>query len=99
MFYHDAVADRTIQLIETSERLDAALLDTVRALAYAVEAKDAYTAGHSDLVARFGVAADKIGLGEEDKQALHLGCILHDVGKLVCPTPCCSNQQAHQRGV
>lgn len=83
---HDAVADRTIQLIETSERLDAALLDTVRALAYAVEAKDAYTAGHSDLVARFGVAlADKIGLGEEDKQALHLGCILHDVGKIGVP--------------
>ena len=83
---HVVVKKRTRELEEKSRQLDAALMETVRALAYSIEAKDAYTAGHSELVSRFAVAlARRIGLEGDDLQALRLGGILHDVGKLGVP--------------
>ncbi len=63
-----------------------ALVEAVRALAATVEAKDRYTAGHSELVSRFAVAlGQRIGLGAEDCAVLRLGGVLHDVGKIGVP--------------
>ncbi len=57
--------------------------ETVSALAAAVEAKDAYTRGHCDRVARVSVTIGK-RLEMDDKQCeeLELAAILHDVGKI-----------------
>jgi putative two-component system response regulator len=55
-------------------------------LALSVEAKDPYTIGHCDRLARYSVAlGKKLGVSEEYLKALHRGGILHDVGKIGIP--------------
>jgi putative two-component system response regulator len=58
----------------------------VRSLSAALEAKDAYTRGHSarvgDLSARL---AGELGENAETRERLHLGGVLHDIGKIVVP--------------
>ena len=57
--------------------------DTIRALATAVEAKDPYTRGHSERVARISVSIAKgLDLPENEVQAIRIASILHDVGKI-----------------
>jgi putative two-component system response regulator len=52
-------------------------------LANAIEAKDPYTQGHVRRVAELGVAlAQKMGLSSKMVEAVRLGGILHDVGKI-----------------
>ncbi len=58
-------------------------LDTIRALAKAVEAKDPYTRGHSERVAKISVAiAEGMRLPENEVNAVRIASILHDVGKI-----------------
>jgi putative two-component system response regulator len=53
------------------------------ALARAVDARDPYTAGHSERVAMYaGLLADRVGLPEADALALRRGCLFHDLGKI-----------------
>ncbi len=55
-------------------------------LALSVEAKDPYTTGHCDRLARYGVSLGQaLGLSPEYLKALHRGGILHDVGKIGIP--------------
>jgi putative two-component system response regulator len=55
-------------------------------LALSVEAKDPYTTGHCDRLARYSVALGrKLELPAEYLKALHRGGILHDVGKIGIP--------------
>lgn len=59
-------------------------LDTIRAFAAAIDAKDPYTRGHSERVANVSVSiAQELGLPEEEVRAIHVASILHDVGKIV----------------
>ncbi len=60
---------------------------TVAALVQAVEAKDHYTRGHSERVARASVIiARTVGLSQQRTSTLHFAGMLHDVGKLGVPT-------------
>jgi len=71
---------QNVQLLEEMRRI---YLDTIRALAAAIEAKDPYTHGHSERVAGLSVAiAREMGLPEPEVQAIHVASILHDVGKI-----------------
>ncbi len=55
-------------------------------LANAVEAKDRYTQGHTARVARLAMAlGKKIGLEEKEMEALRIGGMLHDIGKIGIP--------------
>ena len=71
---------RNVELFREQEHL---LTNTVRALVYAVEAKDRYTCGHSERVALYGQAlAERVGLDHEECERLYLTGLLHDIGKI-----------------
>ena len=60
------------------------LLDSaVRAITSAIDAKDSYTRGHSDRVARIAVClAKQLGCTQEEQNTIYMGGLLHDVGKI-----------------
>ncbi len=61
-------------------------LATIQALAAAVDAKDAYTQGHSARVAHYACdLARYIGLSEDEIDLIHVTALLHDVGKIGIP--------------
>ena len=56
---------------------------SVRALTSAIDAKDPYTHGHSERVARVAVCiAQELGLDKEQLDTIYLGGLLHDIGKI-----------------
>lgn len=59
---------------------------TVRALANAVEARDAYTGKHAERVAAYGIAIARAGeMSIADDPEIEFGFLLHDVGKVAVP--------------
>lgn len=61
-------------------------LEGVQTLAHALEAKDAYTWGHSARVSVYATAiARELGLSEHEIAEIALGGELHDVGKIGVP--------------
>jgi HD-GYP domain-containing protein (c-di-GMP phosphodiesterase class II) len=59
---------------------------TVRALASAVEARDAYTGRHAERVAAYGMKlAEVFGLRLGDQPEIEFGFLLHDAGKVAVP--------------
>jgi HD-GYP domain-containing protein (c-di-GMP phosphodiesterase class II) len=61
-------------------------LSIIVSMAGAVDAKDAYTHGHSLRVARMSlIVAQERGLPREELEPLLLSAILHDVGKIAIP--------------
>ena len=57
--------------------------DTVRAFGAAIDLKDAYTAGHSDRVARYAEAiAREMGLTGLELEHIGVAGYLHDIGKI-----------------
>ncbi len=83
----DTLTDTFNNLMAT---LTAAELETrstyvgaIRALALALDARDPYTAGHSERVSALSTAVgQQLGLGDEDLDVLRLGALLHDIGKI-----------------
>jgi putative nucleotidyltransferase with HDIG domain len=62
-----------------------ASVDSVRALAKAVEAKDPYTRHHSEHVAQYAVAlAERLGM-ESSAESIRVAALLHDIGKIGVP--------------
>jgi len=56
---------------------------SIRALAAAIDAKDPYTRGHSERVARYSSAiAKELALPTEEARKVRLSALLHDVGKI-----------------
>jgi len=63
--------------------IETSYLQTVTALANAIEAKDPYTGGHSERVAALSMkVADAMGLSSQEKEHLRFAAALHDVGKI-----------------
>ena len=61
----------------------AAYLGTIRALAAALDARDPYTAGHSERVSHMSVViARQLRLPEAEVAIIRLGALLHDIGKI-----------------
>jgi putative nucleotidyltransferase with HDIG domain len=55
----------------------------VRALTSAIDAKDPYTCGHSDRVARLSVClARQLGCDNSELNTIYLSGLLHDIGKI-----------------
>jgi len=65
---------------------EAAYTGAIRALAAALDARDPYTAGHSERVSVVSVAIGRtLGLADEQIEVLRLGALLHDIGKIGIP--------------
>lgn len=86
----DALADTFNNLIralaEAEAQTQAAYLGAIRALAAALDARDPYTAGHSERVSTLAVEIGRVmALDDEDLGVLRLGALLHDIGKIGVP--------------
>ena len=65
---------------------EAAYTGAIRALATALDARDAYTAGHSERVSVLSVAIGRhLALTNDELEVLRLGALLHDIGKIGVP--------------
>jgi HD-GYP domain-containing protein (c-di-GMP phosphodiesterase class II) len=65
------------------DELQTSYLNTVKSLVTALEAKDKYTRGHSERVAKYAKdIATEIGLSDKECQLLYEVSLLHDVGKI-----------------
>ena len=74
------------ELKDTYEKLERSYMESIQTIRYTVEAKDAYTRGHSDRVSEYSVLIGKhMGLSEEDLKTLRIGGLFHDVGKIGVP--------------
>ena len=63
-----------------------AYLGAIRALALALDARDPYTAGHSERVSAIAVGIGRqLRLDDEQLEVLRLGALLHDIGKIGVP--------------
>lgn len=84
---------KTREVEATNARLRQALGDLeenfeamVHTLVKAVEAKDPYTAGHSERVMGYSVRIGRaLGLSPHELRVLRMGALIHDVGKIGIP--------------
>jgi len=71
------------QTFEVFRRQSRAYRETVRSLVAAIEAKDAYTKGHSERVAWYArTLAEGLLLPEDEVRSVEWAALLHDVGKV-----------------
>jgi diguanylate cyclase (GGDEF)-like protein/putative nucleotidyltransferase with HDIG domain len=72
--------------IQGPQALPQAVLDTVTSLAFAIDAKDHYTQGHSQKVSAYAaLIAEAMDMSEAETEEVRLGAILHDIGKVGIP--------------
>ncbi len=69
-----------------AEQLQTSLIQTIRAIALTIEKRDPYTAGHQERVAELAMKIGEcMGLDEKRLEGLHLGALIHDIGKISVP--------------
>jgi putative nucleotidyltransferase with HDIG domain len=83
----DSLADAFNKLMSGLTSAEAetqsAYVGAIRALAAALDARDPYTAGHSERVSALSVLiARHMHLNEADVDIIRLGALLHDIGKI-----------------
>jgi putative nucleotidyltransferase with HDIG domain len=82
----DRLRARSRELMESYARLEQNSLEAIETLNATVEAKDPYTAGHSQRVQRIALAVGaELRLDSARIDALKYGSLLHDIGKLAVP--------------
>jgi putative nucleotidyltransferase with HDIG domain len=79
----DAFNELMTGLTTAEAETRAAYVGAIRALAAALDARDPYTAGHSERVSAISVLiARHMGLSDGDIDVIRLGALLHDIGKI-----------------
>ncbi len=82
----ETVSDEPAVLVQGPQALPQAVLDTVTSLAYAIDAKDHYTQGHSQKVSAYAaLIAESMSMSDAEVDEIRLGAILHDIGKVGIP--------------
>jgi putative nucleotidyltransferase with HDIG domain len=79
-FFPLFLARRSFELYTKMRKI---YLETIRALAAAIDAKDPYTKGHSERVAQIAVLlAQELDLSDRDSENIEYTALLHDIGKI-----------------
>ena len=79
-FFPLILARRSFELYTKMRKV---YLDTIRALAAAIDAKDPYTKGHSERVAKIAVVlATELNLSDREIENIEYTALLHDIGKI-----------------
>ncbi len=74
---------RAKELKEANRYIENLYIETITALIEAIEAKDSYTRGHSENVAKYALAiGKKMGLTGSEIEELQIAALLHDIGKI-----------------
>jgi HD-GYP domain-containing protein (c-di-GMP phosphodiesterase class II) len=82
----ESIISPTMETLRLYHSLHVLYLNTVKALAAAIDAKDAYTHGHSFRVARYSVAIGRqLILSEKELPDLEIAAYMHDLGKIGVP--------------
>ena len=91
-FTHDQLVDAVARALDRALRSENELRERLlaptlaSALANAIEARSSELGGHCERLASLAVEiADRVGLSPGDVEAVRLGAILHDVGKIGIP--------------
>jgi diguanylate cyclase (GGDEF)-like protein/putative nucleotidyltransferase with HDIG domain len=81
-----AAAPSTPEQQSGPQALPQAVLDTVTSLAFAIDAKDHYTQGHSQKVSAYAaLIAEAMNMNDAEIEEVRLGAVLHDIGKVGIP--------------
>jgi len=86
--YKDITEQRQaeVELRESMKMLRRNLAGTIQAIARTVETRDAYTAGHQRRTAEIARAiACEMGLPKQVVEGIHMGGVIHDLGKISVP--------------
>ncbi|MCP4499560.1 MAG: HD domain-containing protein [Deltaproteobacteria bacterium] len=71
------------ELAEARKTIERDQVKLVNAIVRTLEARDAYTAGHTDRVAAIAVRlGQQLGFDSETQERIRIGALLHDVGKI-----------------
>jgi len=75
-----AIAIENARLFENTQQT---YYETIRSLAQALEARDAYTKGHSERVTRYALeTAREMGVSDHSRKVIRYAGLLHDIGKI-----------------
>ncbi len=84
-----AIVDQTAGALQRAfmhEQVENSFLETVLALANAMDARDSYTGNHSQGLAEMAEATCReLGCSDEVIKAVHWAALLHDIGKIGVP--------------
>jgi len=81
-----AFNDAAKAVADSQRRLDEAYLQFTRTMAQALDARDHYTAGHSNRVSVYATrVAQALALPPQEQKNVEVGATLHDIGKIGVP--------------
>jgi hypothetical protein len=84
--YLERTAAAVDEIRQANLNLRRAHKDTIAALSRSMEAKDLYTGGHTERVAAVATGiARRLGFRDEELEAIEIGALLHDIGKIGVP--------------
>jgi hypothetical protein len=84
--YLERTAVAVEEIRQANLNLRRAHKETIAALSRSMEAKDLYTGGHTERVAAVAVGlARRLGYRDEELEAIEIGALLHDIGKIGIP--------------
>jgi len=73
-------------VLRTSERLEQVLKSVIALIGKVIEARDPYTQGHEEGVARISrLIAEEMGLPADEVDGIEVAALVHDVGKIGVP--------------
>jgi putative nucleotidyltransferase with HDIG domain len=81
-----ALRQQSKELVDAYAKLEQSSMEAIASLNATVDARDPYTAGHSQRVQRIALAiGEELGLEPERMRILAFGALFHDIGKLGVP--------------